>query len=49
MAKREGIEQIIIEADRNARVQILVNVMDLVKASGFEKVMLKTIEMSGAS
>ncbi len=49
LAKREGIEQIIIEADRNARVQILVSVMDLVKASGFEKVMLKTIEISGAS
>ncbi len=47
--QKRGIEKVIIEADKNARIQLLVDVMDMVKASGIKQIMLKTILVGGAS
>ena len=43
---KEGRREVIIEADRESRVQLLVDVMDAVKRAGFEKIMLKTKQVS---
>ena len=48
-SRREaGVKKVVIEADRRASIQLLVEVMDAVKAAGLEQIMLKTVLISGA-